>query len=71
MTKFLVTLQTFVADRLGREERGASAVEYAILVGVIVVVVVAALWIFGDQLSEFFGGIFDGVSTDRPATTTG
>lgn len=62
MTKFLITLQSFVNDRLGRDERGASAVEYAILIGVIVVVVVAAVWIFGEDLKTFFGGMLDNVN---------
>ncbi|WP_403022562.1 Flp family type IVb pilin [Salinibacterium sp. GXW1014] len=67
MTKFLLTLQSFVDDRLGRDERGASAVEYAILIGVIVVVVAAALWAFGDQLSTFFTGILPGsVGSTKP-----
>ena len=57
MTKFLITLQSFVNDRLGRDERGASAVEYAILIGVIVVVVAAALWAFGDDLLALFGTV--------------
>ncbi|MCW4385433.1 Flp family type IVb pilin [Salinibacterium sp. SYSU T00001] len=57
MTKFLITLRQFIDDRLGRDERGASAVEYAILVGVIAVVVIAAVWIFGDELAAFFSNL--------------
>lgn len=66
MNKFLVALQQFATERLGRDERGASAVEYAILVAVIAVVVIAAVWIFGDELADFFGGLLPD-NTDRPA----
>lgn len=57
MIKFLVTLQTFTqatAERLRRDERGASAVEYGLLVALIAVAVIAAVALFGPQLNELF-----------------
>lgn len=69
MTKLFITLQSFISHRLERDEngeRGASAVEYAILIGVIVVVVAAALWAFGDQLKTLFTGV---VPSKVPAKT--
>ena len=38
-----------------RDERGASAVEYALLVALVVAVSVAALWVLG----MFLGGVFE------------
>ncbi|MGY1804925.1 Flp family type IVb pilin [Blastococcus sp. SYSU D00922] len=46
-----------VTDRLKREEKGASAVEYALLVGLIAAAVVAAVAIFGEKLDGLFRNI--------------
>lgn len=50
MTKFYVMLQNFLKD-----QRGVSAVEYAILAGVIIVAVVAGLATYGTEISRIFG----------------
>jgi pilus assembly protein Flp/PilA len=54
-----------ITDRLKREEKGASAVEYALLVGLIAAAVVAAVTLFGEQLSE----LFSDVVPDAPAAS--
>jgi len=46
-----------VSDRLKREEKGASAVEYALLVGLIAAAVVAAVTIFRPMLTGLFTNI--------------
>ncbi|WP_116452382.1 Flp family type IVb pilin [Blastococcus litoris] len=46
-----------VTDRLKREEKGASAVEYALLVGLIAAAVVAAVALFGPKLNTLFTNI--------------
>jgi pilus assembly protein Flp/PilA len=51
---------TFVAaarHRLSREQTGATAVEYALMVGLIAVVLIGGLTVFGPQLSGFFKGL--------------
>jgi len=40
---------------LKRDDRGVSAIEYAILAGIIVVTVAVAIAGFGGQISELFG----------------
>ena len=51
-----------VSDRLKREEKGASAVEYALLVGLIAAAVVAAVTLFRPMLEGLFRNInVDGV----------
>jgi pilus assembly protein Flp/PilA len=53
----LHTLSFVVADRVRAvkaEETGASAVEYAILVGAIAAAVTAAVLLFGPQLNAAF-----------------
>ena len=68
MLPLLVTLQyvadtkNSVLDRLTREEKGASAVEYGLLIGLIAVAIIAALIILGPKL----GSLFSGVSNKLP-----
>ncbi|MHA7141365.1 Flp family type IVb pilin [Arthrobacter sp. Sr33] len=44
-------------ERLRREQTGATAVEYALMVGLIAVVLIGGLTVFGPQLSTFFNGL--------------
>jgi pilus assembly protein Flp/PilA len=54
-------LQILINARFAKmEERGATAVEYGLLVALIAVVIIAAVRLLGDNLS----GMFDGVATD-------
>jgi pilus assembly protein Flp/PilA len=59
----LQTLAFTVSDRLKSEEKGASAVEYALLVGLIAAAVYAAVALFGTELS----GLFTDVVPEAPA----
>ncbi|EFV90494.1 hypothetical protein ES5_15571, partial [Dietzia cinnamea P4] len=62
----LATLQAFFSDRLdNRKDRGATAVEYGLMVGLIAVAIIAAVIAFGDQLR----GIFQGTSTQLNTET--
>jgi pilus assembly protein Flp/PilA len=40
-----------------RNDEGASAVEYALLVSLIAVVLIAGVTVFGTALSDFFDGL--------------
>jgi len=53
----LQTLAFTVSDRIKSEEKGASAVEYALLVGLIAAAVVAAVAIFQPMLEGLFTNI--------------
>ena len=60
MTKFYVTLYVLglnVSDRVSREDRGATAVEYGLLVGLIAVVIIAAVVLLGGKLGDIFGTV--------------
>ena len=52
----LVTLVGFVQDRVERvkEEKGATAVEYGLLVGLIAVAIVGTLILLGPRLDALF-----------------
>ncbi len=47
----------FVRARLGRTERGASLVEYALLVALIAVVCIVAVQILGTNASKKFSSV--------------
>src|SRR3954452_15174895 len=53
----LVTLVAFAKDRLQREEKGATAVEYGLMVGLIAVVIIAAVVLLGNRLNGLFTAI--------------
>jgi pilus assembly protein Flp/PilA len=49
--------------RILAEERGATATEYSILVGVIAMVVAGGVGLFGTALNGYFGTLANGVKT--------
>jgi pilus assembly protein Flp/PilA len=53
----LVTLVSFAQDRLKRDEKGATAVEYGLMVGLIAVVIIGAVTLLGTQLDALFDEI--------------
>ena len=63
MLPILVTLQyvadtkNSIVDRLTREEKGATAVEYGLIVGLIAVGIIAAVITLGDELATMFGEV--------------
>ena len=56
-------------QRLWKEESGQGLVEYGLLIVLIIVVAVAALTVFGDQIEALFGGI--GTKIQNAETTVG
>ena len=66
MLYLFVTLQSFAVsakERLSREERGATAVEYGLLVGLIAVAIVAALVLLGPKLAALFTSVTGSIPT--------
>ncbi|MBM4554931.1 Flp family type IVb pilin [Rhodococcus hoagii] len=43
-------------DRLTRDDRGATAVEYGLMVAGIAMVIIGAVFLFGDALGDLFTG---------------
>ena len=58
----LVSLIAVASARLEREEKGATAVEYGLMVGLIAVVIIAAVTLLGKQLK----GLFESISGSLP-----
>ena len=70
----IVTLYSFAEERLKREEKGATAVEYGLMVGLIAVVIIAAVVLLGKNLDALFdtiGAKLGGTATGTATTTTG
>ncbi|TCW25836.1 Flp family type IVb pilin [Dietzia cinnamea] len=51
----MATMQAFFSERLdNRKDRGATAVEYGLMVGLIAVAIIAIVVVLGDQLAALF-----------------
>jgi pilus assembly protein Flp/PilA len=55
----LVSLVSIAQDRVRREEKGATAVEYGLMVGLIAVAIIATVIILGDELNALFQQVVD------------
>jgi pilus assembly protein Flp/PilA len=60
MLKLAAKLNLFV-NRLRDEEEGATAVEYALMVALIAVVIIAAVTLIGQESSETFQNVADNI----------
>jgi pilus assembly protein Flp/PilA len=55
---YFMTLFTVIGDRFqDRKDRGATAVEYGLMVGLIAVAIIIAVTALGTELSNLFTGI--------------
>lgn len=64
MTSLMVLMTAFIAgvkDRFSREERGATMVEYGIMVALIAVVVIVAVGPLGTAIRTLFEGVTAGL----------
>jgi pilus assembly protein Flp/PilA len=57
MLKYVVYIQNLVATQLHRDDRGASAVEYGLLVALIAAVIVTAVTLIGTNLTSVFNKV--------------
>ena len=61
MLQFLVTLQSFVADRKS-DDKGATAVEYGLIVALIAAVIVLVVGFLGQDILGGFNTIEDNIN---------
>ena len=62
----MLFLYTSLSTRLYRDEKGATAVEYGIMVALIAVVIIAAVTLLGGSLGDAFGDVKCSITS--PAT---
>jgi pilus assembly protein Flp/PilA len=65
MLRQYIALQTMLRSR--RDERGATAVEYGLMVALIAVAIIASVALLGTELKSIFSGVsgaVDGAYTD-------
>lgn len=66
---YLVTLYTVVGDRFeDRKDRGATAVEYGLMVGLIAVAIIGAVTLLGGNIKEMFNAIAVKIPTTTPTS---
>jgi pilus assembly protein Flp/PilA len=53
----MLSLYTNFSARLHRDEKGATAVEYGIMVALIAVVIIVAVTLLGGTLQDLFGDV--------------
>lgn len=61
--KTIIAIYSLITSPKQDSDRGATVVEYALLVALIALVVIGAITIFGEQLADFFGGLGDNLPT--------
>ena len=60
---YFYLLHSWLRSRLGRDERGATLVEYVLLVSMIAIAVIGAVVFLGSQLSPRFSQAGSAIST--------
>jgi pilus assembly protein Flp/PilA len=65
----MLSLYTNLIIRLRSEEKGATAVEYGIMVALIAVVVIVAVSTLGGQLGDLFTDVNTDIATPPEPTT--
>jgi pilus assembly protein Flp/PilA len=63
MLKSYVRVQTFLSGLLTHDDRGATAVEYGLLVALIALVIIGAVVLLGGNLKNVFNNVANSVGT--------
>lgn len=61
MLKYVVYIQNLIAGPLNRDDRGASAVEYGLLVALIAAVIITAVTLIGTNLTSIFNKVANAI----------
>ena len=57
MLKAYISMQTYMTGLLNRDDRGATAVEYGLMVALIAAVIITAVALIGTNLSTLFTNV--------------
>lgn len=61
MYAFLSAVSAFVSDRFDKKDRGATAVEYGLMVALIAIVMIVGVALVGTNLNTLFDTVSDKV----------
>ncbi|NUT90640.1 MAG: Flp family type IVb pilin [Saccharothrix sp.] len=62
MLTVLLFMRNFLEARLTKSDRGATAVEYGLMVALIAVAIIAMVTAVGDELNGLFADVVDGLN---------
>jgi pilus assembly protein Flp/PilA len=62
MLSYYVSITNFLADRLRRDDRGATMVEYGLMLALIAAVCVVIIGLIGGHLNTMFKNIDDAIT---------
>ena len=57
LSAYVITMLYAVQTRFDRDDRGATAVEYGLMVGLIAVAIIVAVGLLGTNLTNLFNGV--------------
>jgi pilus assembly protein Flp/PilA len=61
MLRYIVSIQNALARTLQRDDRGATAVEYGLMVALIAAVIVTAVTLIGTKLTSVFNKVANAI----------
>jgi pilus assembly protein Flp/PilA len=61
MLRSFIALQNLIAARLHADDRGATAVEYGLMVALVASVIIAAVTLLGTKLNTLFNNIANAI----------
>jgi pilus assembly protein Flp/PilA len=68
MLKLYVALQTHLTGLLNRDDRGATAVEYGLLVALIALAIIFVVTLLGKNLHDLFNTVATNVPSTAPTS---
>ena len=59
MLTYFVSVANFLAQRLGRDDRGATAVEYGLIVALIAAIIIGTVALLGTAVNNAFQAVLN------------
>ncbi|MBB4287091.1 Flp family type IVb pilin [Roseospira goensis] len=63
----MFTIIKHVLTALGRDEKGATAIEYGLLAALIALAIIAGASVLGNNISDLFEGIASNLASQTPS----
>jgi pilus assembly protein Flp/PilA len=63
----MFTIFTHVMTALGRDKKGATAIEYGLIAALIAIAIIAGATALGTSLNDIFGAVADNLDAHKPS----